>query len=1851
MIYRFTSAKVFQINYNDGVLRTIGRFVLDSKWLMYSNCLLLWKNNWLASFFLTAFLIISFSINGLAFTIVVESDTFWSDLEGELGGLPTSADSVLVQKACKLTVDIEDALCAAIQVGGITDKSKSGTLNFSSSNSKLTVVGEVSLGDPDRKGFLDMTLGGFLKCASITSNNLEDVFLEGAGTIELTGNFTLGSVDSSNQFQRFNNLIISGLITLAEPLAIVSTLTINGSLITSDFSLTFKGDFVSHGNLSAGSSTIIIDSLEAQLIDGFATNGDVLIKKEGDIATFMGNVVANSITIDGLGEILSLGEGLTHVVQGDWVTKNGTLVGGSSTLKIGGDITYNGFGNFLSMTSTVELTANSQGQSFHAFSYYNLKLSNSGGEDTVTGSGTLNISNSFTTESGRILDMGEIDLSVNVVVHEGILKINSLSVEPITPNKIWGGTVNYNKTTGDQSIVSGTYAELTLGNISGNQNAVGSINTAELNNQNSSSTLDMGIHTLMVTAVNNAGVIKTKCTNSLPITPDITWGGTVNYYNPEGNQNIVPGTYSTLTLGNTDGTQTAVGDIGTGILNIPNGSTLNMSTFPLSAVIINNSGTIRTQNISSNPLPLLISSLGHVVYDGIENQTIVENTYGNLETANDGIKTLGGAITINGNFTIGNSTVLDVSSSNSYPIAIKGDWVNNGNFNPWNGSVTFEGASTILGNSISSFHDLTISPICSLTAPLDDTINVSGNWSNSSVFDSNDGTVIFNGNSILQGLSITSFNDVVIDFLDTLTAHHDIMKVTGNWTNNGAFFNNDGTVIFNSVNQEEKTISGGLEASNSFNNIAFDGGMNANWKLSNNLKTDSNFKVNQGTINQLTVDLIIGDSLVVNGGVFSGGVGLVTTNIVKIDGGTLISPSGVSFFNVSGDWILDAGIFKHNKGTVAFNGNSSIKGLKVSDFNNVIIDTLSSLTAHPDSMRVAGNWTNNGAFLNNDGTVIFNSGDSEVKNLSGALNGSNSFNNITFDENATANWTLLSDIDADSTFKVKLGTINQLTVDLTIADSLVVTGGIFIGGAGSVTTDKVEIAGDGILTAPTGPFNVSGSWNKVGGTFNHSNAKVTFNGTVGPQKLTSGANSFYDLGHNGAGSLVLQDALDVDNDISNVNGILDASNYQISVGGSWSNDATFTQNGNTVIFTSADDEIIQGSLTGINRFNNIIFSENGKWSFQDPSDIESDFSISNGTVVAPAGDLKIGGDFFNSGTFNHNNGNLILDGELSQDIGGDILNSTIFYNMTLDNDLGATLSHDIEIEKTLTLTIGNLDIKSRILTFGSEATSVEPGSFTFTSSNMIIADEIACEVRKMEAGIILNPAFTFPIGDKTGDYEYSPITLAYSNLMGSGYSSVRVIDSNHPQNASTTNYLTRYWTISASGYSVFSCYVTGTYIFDGSINDDVEGDENLIASSIWNNSLPWQKLDVVNTSFHQISASNVTSFGDFSGIDNTSPKLDIFTGTGDSTVCLKGTLSLEVTASGAPPFSHSWNTGESSSQSSSLIDIDTDVAGTFVFADTVTDGNGILNIIKDTITVEPLPQKPSFTKPDNSRVLDVCSDVYGVYFSVMPDPTVDYQWTSSIDNLPYLRASDTVNYGYNSVFFFHSPPLLATYTADVIVKVADKNTRCINSDTFIVNLDRNGVIDTAKVLLINNKDNILSIFNNDVDTLGFDHNAYQWGCYDSVTLDTCVIADASRHYQIYKAGAGNTLSGKYWWVDARKGSCYSKSFYNAPYLPYNYVGHKGVNSNTPPVSAPLPLLGLYPNPGNGSFTISMEGFESEAPMLSITDVVGKRLYNSRIDGTELLDGIFIKTYLARGIYFLNIDDEKGKLVATKFIIQ
>ncbi len=238
------------------------------------------------------------------------------------------------------------------------------------------------------------------------------------------------------------------------------------------------------------------------------------------------------------------------------------------------------------------------------------------------------------------------------------------------------------------------------------------------------------------------------------------------------------------------------------------------------------------------------------------------------------------------------------------------------------------------------------------------------------------------------------------------------------------------------------------------------------------------------------------------------------------------------------------------------------------------------------------------------------------------------------------------------------------------------------------------------------------------------------------------------------------------------------------------------------------------------------------------------------------GIIRLDGNWYNNSSSRvfinrDGSGKLLLNGSSNQTIDGST--ATSFETLELNNSSGVSLAVNTSIDYELILTTGNVDLASNNLNLGESASVTG----TFDANKMIIANGSG-QLRKYIGG---NISFTFPVGDDSGTPEYSPVTftLNSNNGLSSAWIGVNLVDSKHPEDPSPSEYITRYWTLSASGITSPDYDVSFNYL-----DADIEGNEVDIFNAKYNGSTE-TLYDRVDNTNNKLVFSGLSSFSDFTG--------------------------------------------------------------------------------------------------------------------------------------------------------------------------------------------------------------------------------------------------------------------------------------------------------------------------------------------------------------------------------------------------
>ena len=652
-----------------------------------------------------------------------------------------------------------------------------------------------------------------------------------------------------------------------------------------------------------------------------------------------------------------------------------------------------------------------------------------------------------------------------------------------------------------------------------------------------------------------------------------------------------------------------------------------------------------------------------------------------------------------------------------------------------------------------------------------------------------------------------------------------------------------------------------------------------------------------------------------------------------------------------------------NGGSLTINGANGglLSGNTVGGGTGTVTMSSGTLTTNGINMGLAG--TFNASFAFSGGTITttglsiqtaastFTCSNSPVLNVNGDLTNSGTFTTATSG---------IPDIN--------------ITGNLTVA-----SGGTFTNVAASNPTVSVggNITNSGTLKpVGTAVYDLKGNWTN-NGTSTATGGTVTFNGT-GNQAIGGSSITTF-------GSLIINPSAGIT--VTLTNSILALSNVTVSTGifDLGTSTCNRTASGGTFSLASGTKLMLGGNVggAGASNFPNsfttntlnanstveyygsggsgnqtvyatptygyLILSTGGTKTAGAGLTVAADLTINTTAIFAGSSySHSVAGNWYNnvsSAAYTPGTSTVTFNGSSAQTIGGSA--ATTFNNLTINNAAGVNTTQDQTVNSTLTLTAGRLDIATNNFTFGSSANAVAGSPFSATK--MIVADG-GGEVRKNYAA---TGSFLFPIGDNTGTAEYSPITLNFTSgtFAGGAYAGVKVTNAKHPNNASTTDYLKRYWTVGTVGISGSPSFTaTATYVAA-----DIAGTESNIAAAKYTGSLPWVKYGVIGS--NTLTSTAVTNTGAgiiFSGISNQVPIATI--SGGGVSFCAGGSASLStvVTNNGTSTISYSWSpaTGLSSTTVSNPT---ATPASTTIYTLTITDGNGITNspLATTTITVTP----------------------------------------------------------------------------------------------------------------------------------------------------------------------------------------------------------------------------------------------------------------------------------------------------------
>lgn len=268
-------------------------------------------------------------------------------------------------------------------------------------------------------------------------------------------------------------------------------------------------------------------------------------------------------------------------------------------------------------------------------------------------------------------------------------------------------------------------------------------------------------------------------------------------------------------------------------------------------------------------------------------------------------------------------------------------------------------------------------------------------------------------------------------------------------------------------------------------------------------------------------------------------------------------------------------------------------------------------------------------------------------------------------------------------------------------------------------------------------------------------------------------------------------------------------------------------------------------------------------------------------------DLTIAGNLTNDGVFNSNNRLVVLNGGSPQTLTGNFSGTSVFHFLEVNNASAINLASNVHIEDELRMTIGLIFPNSSNLVLEENASIIG----TANSSSMIVPTGTGFVVKEFAA----LGSFSFPVGDDTGVREYSPatITLNAGTLGVNAAIQVQLRDEKHPGNPSTTDFLTRHWTVEQTDITGIDYDLNLTYL-----DADITGTEaNILELKSNDGGASWLQLGTVDAVLNQIALPAQTSFSIFTGGDPVALPIELLSFKGEKVgkeVLLSWSTSSEI---------------------------------------------------------------------------------------------------------------------------------------------------------------------------------------------------------------------------------------------------------------------------------------------------------------------------------------------------------------------
>ncbi|MCB9056247.1 MAG: T9SS type A sorting domain-containing protein [Chitinophagales bacterium] len=444
------------------------------------------------------------------------------------------------------------------------------------------------------------------------------------------------------------------------------------------------------------------------------------------------------------------------------------------------------------------------------------------------------------------------------------------------------------------------------------------------------------------------------------------------------------------------------------------------------------------------------------------------------------------------------------------------------------------------------------------------------------------------------------------------------------------------------------------------------------------------------------------NDVVINNGInVTVNVAAECASLTMNSGGTImaVTISGSNSLTVTGAITINSGSGNGDDRTIAV-GAGTLTCASVSMATTGGNNRTNFLTISTGTATVSGNLIMNDASSARNQVNITGSG---TLNVGGTFTGGGT----TFNSGSTVNY-------SGATQTIRNTTYGNLTISgsgiKTTAADITMTGNLLVESGATLTLGGNDVN-----------INISGNRSAIiNGTVNiNGNGRLIESGT-GTKTLIIGSGGVLNITDNGGSTLP----------------VLNAYNFDAN---------------STVNFGSTDNQTIENSAT----YGHLTTSGSGTKTLESNGgtmNFLGNITIGNGTTLASSNKtMNVGGNWSNNGTFTQGTSTVVLNGTTTQSIGG--ANTTTFNSLTINNTsvAGVTLSKDITVTATLTLTDGVVN------------TSATPNGLLQISSSGSISGGSTDSYVSGPLRRTGSSGFTFTVG-KSGIY--SPLTISAPGNVG-----------------------------------------------------------------------------------------------------------------------------------------------------------------------------------------------------------------------------------------------------------------------------------------------------------------------------------------------------------------------------------------------------------------------------------------------------------------------------------------------------